>query len=123
MAAFWAAVFFELILYVILSLHMNTSPPTVTIPLSTAEKLTQIAQAMLALAQAMKQHAQPQTGVNPPLEMPDLISPDVIPAEDAWFWSEDWQKGEREVSKAYREGRYKIFDSIDDLLLDLDRAI
>lgn len=101
---------------------MNTTPPTVTISLSTADKLTQIAQAMLSLAQEMKQHAQ-KSGVNPPLEMPDFIPPDVIPPEDAWFWSEAWQKGEREVNTAYREGRYKIFDTIDDLLADLDHAV
>jgi hypothetical protein len=106
----------------ILPLFMHQTP-TITIPLSTAEKLTQIGQAMLSLAEEMKQHAKATKGTNPPIVFPDLIPPTVIPKGDEWFWSEEWQKGEREVNKAYREGRYKMFDTVDELIADLDRSV
>jgi hypothetical protein len=27
----------------------------------------------------------------------------------AWFWTAEWQAGEREVDKAYAEGRYRTY--------------
>lgn len=101
---------------------MNPTP-TITIPLSTAEKLTQIAQAMLRLADDMKQQAHPTTGSNPPIVFPDLVKPVSIPEGEEWFWSDEWQAGEKEVNQAFREGRYKSFSSMDDLLADLQQVV
>ena len=44
----------------------------------------------------------------------------AIPADQAWFWTEEWQKGEREVDKDIAAGRVKRFDSVEELFEDLD---
>ena len=65
-----------------------------------------------------------------PLEVPaDLV--DVLAeylretlavAEDqAWFWSEEWQAGEREAEADIAAGRVKTFETMDDLLVDLEQ--
>ena len=102
---------------------MNQTP-TVTIPLSTAEKLTQIAQAMLALADDMKKHAKAQTTEPINWPIPDLTPPAKIPAEDGWFWSEEWQKGEREVNEDIKAGRVsRGFTSVNELMADLHAQV
>lgn len=44
----------------------------------------------------------------------------AIPADQAWFWTEEWQKGEREVDEDIAAGRVKRFDSAEELFEDLD---
>ncbi len=44
----------------------------------------------------------------------------AIPADQAWFWTEEWQKGEREVDEDIAAGRVKRFDSVEELFEDLD---
>jgi hypothetical protein len=39
----------------------------------------------------------------------------------AYFWTEEWQKGEAEAEADIRAGRVKTFDSVEELLEDLDR--
>ena len=39
--------------------------------------------------------------------------------EQAWFWSEGWQAGEREAEADLAAGRHGTFDSMEDLLADL----
>lgn len=49
------------------------------------------------------------------------LRPNVaVPAKEAWFWDEAWQKGEREVDEHVRAGRITKFDSADDFLAALD---
>lgn len=50
----------------------------------------------------------------------DLIPPDTIPDEDAWFWSKEWQAKEQEVNKNISQGRVEAFDAVEDLLADLN---
>lgn len=40
-----------------------------------------------------------------------LINPD-----QAWFWSEEWQAGERRVDEYIRAGNYQSYQSIEELL-------
>jgi len=40
-------------------------------------------------------------------------------ADQAYFWSEHWQAGEREADADIAAGRVETFDSMDDLLSDL----
>jgi AbrB family looped-hinge helix DNA binding protein len=40
----------------------------------------------------------------------------VIDPEQAWFWTERWQKMEREVQEDFDNGRYREFDNMDDLI-------
>lgn len=39
--------------------------------------------------------------------------------DQSWYWTEEWQKAEREAEVALTTGDYKTFDSMDDLLADL----
>ena len=41
-------------------------------------------------------------------------------AEDqAWFWTEEWQAGEREAEADLATGRYETFDTMEELIDDL----
>ena len=44
----------------------------------------------------------------------------LIDPADAWFWTPEWQKAEREVDADIRAGRVKTFNSVEDLIADLD---
>lgn len=43
----------------------------------------------------------------------------AIPKNQAWFWTEEWQKKEKEADKALRKGKYKKFKDVKNLLKDL----
>jgi hypothetical protein len=40
----------------------------------------------------------------------------LIPASQAWFWTESWQEGEREASRERDAGAGEIFRSDEDFL-------
>jgi hypothetical protein len=40
-----------------------------------------------------------------------------------YFWSESWQQAEREADEDIRAGRVARFDSVDDLIADLEQEI
>jgi AbrB family looped-hinge helix DNA binding protein len=42
-----------------------------------------------------------------------------VPKDQAWFWSEEWQKEEMEAEEEIKAGRLKSFDNIGDLLKSL----
>ena len=44
---------------------------------------------------------------------------EALAEEQAWFWSEAWQAGERASEADLAEGRYQDFDTMEDLLRDL----
>jgi len=44
----------------------------------------------------------------------------LINADQAWFWSEEWQRGEREASRDIAEGRTRQFGSAEEFLQALD---
>lgn len=50
-----------------------------------------------------------------------LIPMKLVPAEQAWFWTKEWQEGEKEANKDKAAGRVKSFENVDDLLADLDK--
>ena len=45
----------------------------------------------------------------------------LVDKSQAYFWTEEWQKGEAEAEADIRAGRVKTFDSVEELLEDLDR--
>ena len=53
------------------------------------------------------------------LTIPKLKRPNHVPKDEEWFWSKEWQKGEREVNKALANGEYKTFESADDFIKEL----
>lgn len=44
-----------------------------------------------------------------------------IPKDQAWFWSEEWQKEEQEVEQQIKGGRLSKPKNLDDTLSDLDK--
>jgi antitoxin MazE len=44
----------------------------------------------------------------------------MIPKEQAYFWTKEWQLGEHEATKEISKGKTKKFDSVDDLMADLN---
>jgi AbrB family looped-hinge helix DNA binding protein len=42
-----------------------------------------------------------------------------IPKDQAWFWTEGWQRAERRADEDLASGRVKAYDSVNDLLADL----
>lgn len=44
----------------------------------------------------------------------------LIDADQAWFWTEDWQQGEREASEDIVAGRTRRFESPGEFLDTLD---
>lgn len=43
-----------------------------------------------------------------------------VPADQRWFWTERWQRMEREADADVAAGRVARFDTADDFLADLD---
>ena len=43
-------------------------------------------------------------------------SDEVIDADQAWFWTEEWQEGERKVDEYIAAGDFETFDSIEEFL-------
>jgi len=43
----------------------------------------------------------------------------LVDREQAYFWTREWQEGEREADEDIRIGRLKTFDSVDDLIAEL----
>jgi len=50
-----------------------------------------------------------------------LVPMKLIPSDQAWFWSEEWQKGEKEAEADIVSGRVKSFADVEELLEELDR--
>lgn len=46
----------------------------------------------------------------------------LIDPSQAWFWSPEWQKREREADEDIAAGRVARFDSMEELFADLDAA-
>jgi len=40
----------------------------------------------------------------------------LIDKSQAWYWTEEWQKGEREADEDIAAGRYEDFDNIEDAI-------
>ena len=49
-----------------------------------------------------------------------LVPQDTIDKDQAWFWTERWQKLEAEAESDIREGRVKKFESVEDLFDEIE---
>ena len=45
----------------------------------------------------------------------------LIDSSQAWFWTPEWQKGEREAAADIKAGRVKSFRSVEELIAELHR--
>jgi len=50
-----------------------------------------------------------------------IIPKKTIDAEQSWFWSKDWQDGEKEAQTDLLSGKVKKFKSIEALIKELDK--
>jgi len=50
-----------------------------------------------------------------------LIPKKLVDKSQAYFWTKRWQEGEREADEDIKAGRVKTFDSVEDLIKDLDK--
>ena len=48
-----------------------------------------------------------------------MITTSLIPKDQLWFWTPEWQRKEREADEDIAQGRVKESASIDELLKDL----
>lgn len=44
----------------------------------------------------------------------------VIPKDQVWFWSKEWQQDEKQADKDITNGKTKKFNSVQELFDDLD---
>lgn len=42
-------------------------------------------------------------------------------SDQAYLWTKEWQEAEKEASEDIKEGRVKTFDSVEELMADLDK--
>jgi len=49
----------------------------------------------------------------------EMIPVSLIPKDQLWFWTPEWQKMEREADEDIAKGHIKEFASVGDLLKDL----
>ena len=50
----------------------------------------------------------------------ELIPVVVVPADQAWFWTDRWQAMEREADADIAGGRVVVVEGVDDLIAHLD---
>ena len=49
----------------------------------------------------------------------EMIPARLIPKDQLWFWTPEWQKKEREVDETLARGELKVATSVDELLREL----
>src|SRR5437870_5407488 len=49
----------------------------------------------------------------------EMVPASLIPKDQLWFWTPEWQAKEREADEDIARARVKGFDSVDDLIKEL----
>jgi AbrB family looped-hinge helix DNA binding protein len=50
-----------------------------------------------------------------------LMPKKLVDKSQAYFWTKKWQEGEREADEDIKAGRIKTFNTVDELIKDLDK--
>jgi AbrB family looped-hinge helix DNA binding protein len=50
-----------------------------------------------------------------------LMPKKLVDKSQTYFWTKRWQENEREADKDIKSGRIKSFDSVDELIQNLDK--
>jgi antitoxin MazE len=53
----------------------------------------------------------------------ELIPVITIPADQAWYWTEEWQAGEREVDEEIARGEGIVTDGADEFIASLRASV
>jgi len=48
-----------------------------------------------------------------------LLPKKLVDKTQAYFWTQEWQQGEKQANEDIKAGRVKVFDTVDELLEDL----
>lgn len=78
---------------------------TITLPASTLEKFSQLAQLLEQAGRLAREISQEKR--------------ESIADSQSWYWTKMWQEMEREADDALAKGEYRDFDSAEALLADL----
>ena len=49
-----------------------------------------------------------------------LLPKRIVDKSQAYFWTKEWQEAEKEASEDIKAGRVKTFDTVEELVKDLD---
>lgn len=49
----------------------------------------------------------------------EMVAASLVPKDQLWFWTPEWQQMEHEAEEDIRHGRVKTFESVDELIKDL----
>ncbi len=85
---------------------------------NTIEKFDKLADLLEKASKLAREISQGKTKPFAPM-ISKLERPKSIPKGEEWFWSKEWQKGEREVDEALAKGEYEVFENVDDLIKNL----
>ena len=50
-----------------------------------------------------------------------LVPKKIVDRSQAYFWTKRWQEGEKEADQDIKAGRMKSFDSVEELIKDLNK--
>lgn len=50
-----------------------------------------------------------------------IVPKKTIDAEQAWFWTKEWQEAERQAEDDIKNSRVKRFKTVEELIEDLDK--
>jgi AbrB family looped-hinge helix DNA binding protein len=50
-----------------------------------------------------------------------LMPKKLVDKSQAYFWTKQWQEGEKEADEDIQAGRVRIFDSVEELIRDLEK--
>ncbi len=51
-----------------------------------------------------------------------IVPKKLVDKSQAYFWTKEWQTAEREADEDIKAGRVKSFDSVEELIKDLDES-
>ena len=90
--------------------------------MATLVKVTRNGQ--ITIPAAIRQELEIQEGDHVEVSVVDdtvvLTPKQLVDKSQAYFWTEEWQAAEREADEDIRAGRIQTFESVDELLADLE---
>ncbi len=81
---------------------------------------------MRSLARQVQLASAARQSLEVPADLVDVLAEYLretmaVVEDQAWFWAEEWQAGEREAEADVAAGRVQVFGSMEDLLADLEQ--